>query len=197
MNKIVLDKENIINLNVIEDSVLNITKDYNIKELNVVVNKNVKIIINHYSEINKNEFNLNVEQKDNSEFVYNHSFVCKDNYKLSVDVKMDYDNSKNIINIHGISDAGNTFVKLDGRVLANTKNNELYENVKLLNINDGFSNVYPNMFIDTKNVVANHAASISTIDDNYLFYLMCKGIKKDDAIKLIIGGFLDNDAKLE
>ncbi len=197
MNKIVLDKENIINLNVIKDSVLNITKDYNVKELNIVVNKNVKIIINHYSEINKNEFNLNVEQKDNSEFVYNHSFVCKDNYKLSVDIKMDYDNSKNIINIHGISDAGNTFVKLDGRVLANTKNNELYENVKLLNINDGFSNVYPNMFIDTKNVVANHAASISTIDDNYLFYLMSKGIEKDDAIKLIMDGFLDNDAKLE
>ena len=197
MNKIVLDKENIINLNVIKDSVLNITKDYNVKELNIVVNKNVKIIINHYSEINKNEFNLNVEQKDNSEFFYNHSFVCKDNYKLSDDIKMDYDNSKNIINIHGISDAGNTFVKLDGRVLANTKNNELYENVKLLNINDGFSNVYPNMFIDTKNVVANHAASISTIDDNYLFYLMSKGIEKDDAIKLIMDGFLDNDAKLE
>ena len=53
------------------------------------------------------------------------------------------------------------------------------------------------MFIDTKNVVANHAASISTIDDNYLFYLMSKGIEKDDAIKLIMDGFLDNDAKLE
>ena len=160
MNKIVLDKENIINLNVIEDSVLNITKDYNIKELNIVVNSGVKIVINHYDEINKKEFNLNVEQKDNSKFIYNHSFICNNNYKLIVDIRMNYDNSENDINIRGISDGGNTLVKLDGRVLENTKNNNLFENVKLLNINDGFSNIYPNMFIDTKNVIANHSASI-------------------------------------
>lgn len=197
MNKIVLDKENIINLNVIEDSVLNITKDYNIKKLNIVVNSGVKIVINHYDEINKKEFNLNVEQKDNSKFIYNHSFICNDNYKLTVDIKMNYDNSENDINIQGLSDGGNTLVKLDGRVFENTKNNELFENVKLLNINDGFSNIYPNMFIDTKNVVANHSASISTINDDYLFYLMSKGLEKDKAIKLVIDGFLANDAKLD
>lgn len=197
MNKIVLDKENIINLNVIEDSVLNITKDYNIKELNIVVNSGVKIVINHYDEINKKEFNLNVEQKDNSKFIYNHSFICNNNYKLIVDIRMNYDNSENDINIRGISDGGNTLVKLDGRVLENTKNNNLFENVKLLNINDGFSNIYPNMFIDTKNVIANHSASIGTINDDYLFYLMSKGLEKEKAIKLVIDGFLANDAKLD
>ena len=197
MNKIVLDKENIINLNVIEDSVLNITKDYNIKELNIVVNSGVKIVINHYDEINKKEFNLNVEQKDNSKLIYNHSFICNNNYKLIVDIRMNYDNSENDINIRGISDGGNTLVKLDGRVLENTKNNNLFENVKLLNINDGFSNIYPNMFIDTKNVIANHSASIGTINDDYLFYLMSKGLEKEKAIKLVIDGFLANDAKLD
>ena len=42
-----------------------------------------------------------------------------------------------------------------------------------LNINEGISYIYPNMFIDTKNVVANHSASITNINKDYLFYLNC------------------------
>ena len=53
------------------------------------------------------------------------------------------------------------------------------------------------MFIDTKNVIANHSASIGTINDDYLFYLMSKGLEKEKAIKLVIDGFLANDAKLD
>ena len=51
------------------------------------------------------------------------------------------------------------------------------------------------MYINTKNVIANHAATISDINKNYLFYMNQKGINNNDAIKLIINGFLENDAK--
>ena len=104
-------------------------------------------------------------------------------------------NSKNNINIHGISDSGYSKVIVDGLVRENTFNNELNENIKLLNINDGVSNIYPNMFINTKNVVANHSASISTINEDYLFYLMSRGINKEKSIDLILDGFLENNAK--
>ena len=71
--------------------------------------------------------------------------------------------------------------------------NELDEKIKVLNINNGTSTVLPNMYINTKNVIANHSASISTIDSKYLFYLNSKGINNDLATKLIIDGFLNNN----
>ena len=65
----------------------------------------------------------------------------------------------------------------------------------MLNINEGKSSIVPNMFINTKNVIANHAASITNINKDYLFYLNCKGIKDKECIKLIKNGFLNNEAR--
>ena len=44
MNKIVLDKESIINLYIVENSICNIGKDYSINKLNIVLEDNVEFI---------------------------------------------------------------------------------------------------------------------------------------------------------
>ena len=50
----------------------------------------------------------------------------------------------------------------------------------------------PKLDIRANNVKAGHAASVSKIDGESLFYLETRGIKRNDAIKLIIeGAFLD------
>ena len=194
MNKIVLDKENIISLCVSNDSICNIGLDYNIKELNIKINDGVKFVINQYSE-NNSILNINIIQNNNSSFIYNHSFKNNKEYKLNIDVKLCGNNSKNYLNIHGVSDNSLVDVSINGSVLKNTSNNVLDEKIKLLNINNGKSKINPNMFIDTKNVYANHSASISTIDSNYLFYLNSKGLDNKESIDLIIDGFLNNIAR--
>ena len=194
MNKIVLDKENIINLKIEEDSICNVSKDYIIKELNIDIKDNVIFELNHYSEIN-NTLKINITQNNNSKFIYNHSFISYDNYNLNIDITMKGNNSKNNINIHGISDNARVSVIIDGIVKENTFDNDLNEYVKLLNINNGVSNIYPNMSLNTKNVVANHSASVSKINEDYLFYLMSKGLERDECIKLILDGFLKNNAR--
>lgn len=195
MNKLVLDKENIINISIDKDTICNINKEYNIKELNIELKDNVKFIINHYSEIYKSELKINIIEKNNSEFLYNHSFISKEDYNVYINVKMIGNKSKNTINIHGISDVGKSSVIIDGKVNENTIDNELDENIKLLNINNGTSNIYPNMYIDTKNVSANHSASISLVNEDYIFYLMSKGINRENSIRLILDGFLNNEAR--
>lgn len=197
MNKIVLDKERIVNLNIQENSICNIDKSYDISEINIVLNDNVEFIINQYSEGILNDLNINIIENNNSNFIYNHSFRNNDKYNLNINVELIGNNSKNTININGVSDNGNSKIKVDGNVSKSTIDNELYENIRLLNINNGVSYIYPNMFIDTKNVVANHAASISSINDDYLFYLSTRGIDELVSKKLIIDGFLSNDAKSE
>lgn len=195
MNKIVLDKEKNINLNVSEDTTCTIPKENNINDLNINISDGVKLIINQYSEVIENNLFIRINQSNNSDFIYNHSFISKKEYNLNINVNMIGNNSKNIINVHGISDEGKSKVIVDGNVIKDTRDNELYENIKLLNINNGTSNIYPNMYIDTKNVIANHSASISTVNEDYIFYLMSKGIDRKNAIKLILDGFLENDAR--
>lgn len=195
MNKILLDNSSIINLNISEDTICNISNDYNINELNIKLNNNTKLIINHYKEIENSNLNINIVQDNNSEFIYNHSFINKKEYNLNIKINLENNKCINTINIHGISDSGKSNLRIDGKVNENTIDNELYENVKMLNMNNGKSNIIPNMYINTKNVIANHSASISDIDKNYILYLNQKGIKSIDAIKLIMDGFLENAAK--
>ena len=195
MNKIVLDNKKVINIIVDKDSICNIDKSYNINELNIELKDNVKFIINQYSEIEKKEIKINILQKNNSEFIYNHSFINRKEYNLDMFINLLGNKSKNEINIHGISDNGTSKIVVDGSVNKDTNDNELFEKIKMININDGMSQIRPNMYINTKNVIANHAASISTINNDYLFYLESKGINKDNATKLIIDGFLENEAR--
>lgn len=195
MNKIVLDKESVINLNIKENSICNIGKNYDIKELNIVLEDGIEFLVNHYSEVVENNLKINIIQNNNSIFNYNHSFRCSKLYNIDINIELRGNNSKNNINIHGISDSGKSNIKVDGIVNKSTIDNELDENIRILNMNNGQTYIYPNMFVNTKNVVANHAASITSISEDYLFYLNSKGINNDEASNMIIDGFLDNDAR--
>ncbi len=48
----------------------------------------------------------------------------------------------------------------------------------------------PNLFIDEYDVIANHAASIGSLNPEDLFYLMSRGLNKEEASKIIIMGFI-------
>jgi len=194
MNKIILDNESVINLIVEEDSICNIKNNNELVELNIILKDNINLIKNEYIEIIKKDYKINVVQNNNTNFIYNHSFKCSKLYNLNMFIDMIGNCSKNDINIYGISDFGTSNIIVDGNVDNNTFDNELDEKIKVLNINDGKTNIFPNMYINTKNVIANHAATISDINEDYLFYLNCKGINNELAKYLIIDGFLKNDA---
>lgn len=48
----------------------------------------------------------------------------------------------------------------------------------------------PNLFIDEFDVIANHAASIGSINKEDLFYLTSRGLSTEEASKLIVLGFI-------
>lgn len=48
----------------------------------------------------------------------------------------------------------------------------------------------PNLFIDEYDVIANHAASIGSLNPDDLFYLMSRGLSKNEASRIIIMGFI-------
>ena len=61
---------------------------------------------------------------------------------------------------------------------------------RIMNFTDNLCEIQPNLFIDENDVVANHSAYIGTFHDDELFYLQSRGIPYEEAILLLIQGFL-------
>ncbi|MBN1792855.1 Fe-S cluster assembly protein SufB [Candidatus Woesearchaeota archaeon] len=53
------------------------------------------------------------------------------------------------------------------------------------------SNTYPTMKVDEKSATVAHEATVGRISDEQLFYLMSRGISKDDATRMIVSGFIE------
>ena len=173
------------NLNLFNNSITNLT---------IEVLDNSRLDVNYFSNNNSNS-SIIINAHKNSEVNFNHSYVNKDKYDL--DISTDFKSTNSVINVSvcGINDGGKSTINVGGYVKSKRINNILNESIKIININNGsvFSN--PNMYIDTSKVEANHSNSIGTIRDDELFYLMSKGINKEESIKLISNGFILNNIK--
>ena len=67
-----------------------------------------------------------------------------------------------------------------------------HQKAKGLNLNKQAKiKALPNLYIDEYDVTANHAASIGSLNPDDLFYLMSRGLPKEEASKIIIMGFIN------
>jgi Fe-S cluster assembly scaffold protein SufB len=53
------------------------------------------------------------------------------------------------------------------------------------------SDTIPGLEIETNEVRATHSASVAQIDENQIFYLMCRGLNNEEAKREIVSGFLE------
>lgn len=72
---------------------------------------------------------------------------------------------------------------------AQQTNSFLTENVLLLSPKAS-AHAIPNLEIEADDVKCSHAATVGTIDEEHLFYLMSRGIDKQTAKEMIVDGFL-------
>jgi hypothetical protein len=49
----------------------------------------------------------------------------------------------------------------------------------------------PGLEIETNEVKATHSASVSQIDEEQIFYLMCRGLDRESAKREIVNGFVE------
>lgn len=205
MNNIVIDKELIC-----EDCVLS-SLDYNyycIKEgIKVIVNIDRKtiekcifdiesdahLIINKfYNEEEVSEeltFNLNGV---NSRIDYNFSTLsyCNQKYILNINHNNKY-TSSNVINRGVVKNDSSLVFEVNSKVEKGNKKSILNQESKIIIMSKNNSIIKPNLFIDEFDVDARHAASIGKFNKDDIFYLMSKGISKEQSINLLINGFLN------
>ena len=208
---------NIINLDLKENTKQIINAD-SINELNITLYNNVHVNIVLFSKSESN-VNLNVKINENANLkidiisMNNHSL---DNYNF--DLVGEYANldvnllslakngvkdfkfyvnhlapeTKSTVSNNGISfENGKNYFKVNGIIKPNMKNSDVRQITKGLILDPtGECLAEPILLIDYYDVKAYHGATIGKISDDDLFYLMSRGLNKDEAFMLIINGLL-------
>lgn len=156
----------------------------------ITIKDNSSLTIDYFKNINEDNNEINIYIGNNSSLVFNHSYINNNNYNLKININYTGEKSSVLVNIRGVNDGGISKVDIDGTLLNNNINNILDEKIKIINTNNGKVICKPNMYIKTSEIIANHENAIGNINKDEVFYLMSKGISKDNAEKLIINGYL-------
>jgi Fe-S cluster assembly protein SufD len=78
------------------------------------------------------------------------------------------------------------------RIEPGCPDSEAYQENRNLLLNDGArAESIPELEILTDEVKCTHGATMGTLDAQHLFYLMSRGIDRAEAIRLIVGGFIE------
>ena len=124
-----------------------------------------------------------------------HIFVEGDENRLHLDAELRHvgKGTKGNIVVKGIV-RDNAIAKLDGmiRVAESGEGAEskLTENVMLLNPG-AHAEANPELEIKNNDVQSTHAATVSQIDGEKIFYLMSRGVPREKARRMIVQGFLE------
>ena len=147
------------------------------------------------------EINIDLCSKG-SKIDYRFSNICKNNESYLINI--------NHNNVSTVSSINNKSIAMDGSKLNFVINSIvkreyeksiLDQNTRIVTLGESDSSISPNMFIDCDDVEARHGSIIGTFKDDMVFYLMSRGIEYNDAIKLLIKGYLfsnidvDNDLR--
>lgn len=144
-------------------------------------------------------------EQEYSSISYNFSSICKKNEKYKMQI---YHNDNHVTSNISNKCLGNNNSKItfDIDSILDKGNIGCYMNqdTKIICMGDVDAKINPNMYIEEDDVEARHGSVIGKFNDEDLFYLMSRGIPKEEAIKLMIKGFIlsnlvvnmDNRAKI-
>lgn len=131
--------------------------------------------------------NLNGEYAS-VEYILKTIATSKQNYTLRLNHFAKSTISK-VVN-SGVNITGSIDFKVEGVVLNGNSDCELNQNNRIITFNDNVCKIDPIFLIDENDVVADHSALIGKFSEDELFYLESRGIDYNNAINLLVKGFL-------
>lgn len=121
--------------------------------------------------------------------------TAREKYDITVHHKADH--TKSLIHSHGVNILEGTIqFHVSGIIPNGKKGCELNQNNRIINLSDQTCSIQPDLFIDEYDVIASHSAHIGTFREEELFYLESRGIKKEEATRLLVKGFLFSNLDL-
>lgn len=164
-------------------------KDVNIHNKYIIDSGELKV--NKFYDNDNVIENIDIYLYGNGKIDYKFSNICKNNENYTINI--------NHNGIGTVSNIDNKAIAMDGSKLDFVINSIvgkeyeksiLNQNTRIVTFGDTDSKVSPNMFIDCDDIEAKHGSVIGTFKDDLVFYLMSRGIEYNEAIKLLVKGYL-------
>lgn len=163
----------------------------------IIVNN--KYIINN-GELKVNKFYNNNKVLENididlcykgSKIDYRFSNICKDSESYVININHNSECTESNIDNKSIAlDGSKLNFVINSIVKKEYEKSVLNQNTRVVTLGNSDSKISPNMFIDCDDVEARHGSIIGTFRNDMVFYLMSRGIEYNDAIKLLVKGYL-------
>ena len=126
-----------------------------------------------------------------SRFNYYFSNICNNNEKYNLVIN--HNNSNSISNISNKSIClDNACIDFNIDTIVDKGNIccVMNQDTRIVNFGENKSNIKPNMYISEDDVEARHSSVIGKFNEDEVFYLMTRGIDYNNAIKLLVKGFI-------
>lgn len=188
-----------VNISVAKNTVARIfliLKVDNKLNIEIDIEENSKLLLNKFTNAKNLEEEIDIYLKGiNSEIEYYHS--CLGSIKENLNIYHNNKNTNSIVKNYGISNNEIQEFNITEKVPKGKTNCKLSQKSKIINLGDNKSTIRPILLIDEKDVNAFHSSVISPVNKSDLFYLMSRGITKDNSIRLLTNGFLINNLNLK
>ncbi len=206
MNKIVLDKEEVI---VVDGDLDFVVLPHEIKEVYLCSqNKNASVryqveeggqlIIHHYS-INSS-FSVSIHLSgENASVRYFFSTINEEDHDFSLSIFHNASRTKSEVICHGVNVKDRSLLfSIHPHVSKDMELCICNQENSIMNLEDGLSIIRPNLLIDCYNVCSSHSAYIGSFRKDSLFYLMSRGLSLEASYEILMKSFLVEDVeKLE
>lgn len=209
MNKIVIEglQNKIKNIEILEDSII-IIKDSIaritcnlIKNVNAFLyldNSNLELEYNIKSDTNLNIFTVNTSlkvdlnlQKDDLSINYSYSTLNQNDNVYKININHLAKNTKSKIINRGINLQSNKLsFEVNTFVPKTSIGTQTTQDSKIILLGEKTGTIKPNLFVDTEDIEANHAAYIGNFKKDEIFYLETRGIDRKTAKVLLAKSFL-------
>lgn len=161
---------------------------YNIKE---------DTIIYHFSIDSSSDVEIELSVPNVQLYYYYNNINYSDNH-FNIKVLHSASNTHSEVFNHGVNILDNKLTYIvDGVVPKSSSKCICNQDNQIINMKNGKSAICPNLLIDNYDVISNHAAYIGKFKDEYLFYMMSRGISLDVSYRLLLNGFLINSDSID
>ena len=162
--------------------------DYDIKE---------DTIIYHFSINSSSNVEVNLVTEGVTLYYY-YNNINYDNHNFHIKVHHLKSNTHSELFNHGVNLHNKKLTYcVDGIVPKESSKCICNQENQIINMEDGKSTIFPNLFIDNYDVDSNHSAYIGRFSEDKYFYCMSRGIPYQEANRLLLNGFLLNTDSIE
>ncbi len=126
-----------------------------------------------------------------SELVYSHSAIAKKDTKNAITIHHNESKTTSHIFCNGYSIDGATIIfDVNGHVNPHQEGCICTQDSKIIQKEASHSQIHPKLYIDNYDVEASHSAYLGPWQEEELFYLESRGMKRETAVKLLTKGLL-------